>query len=315
MCVRVYFLSRNVTGGVVMDIGPTLTLRWPDVSGKQEKAMPNRIVITNQKGGVGKTTTVINLARHFADRGKNVLVVDTDPQGQIAPMLGVKPEGYLADFLIRNRTPESCIAKIRDNMHLLASDRNTAAAEGALSTTAAREIWFRAAFERFDSTYDIVMVDTAPSISMMQTCALVYAQQYLIPLTMDMLAVQGAIACVETARFLNQSYANTSIRPIGIIPTMVDRRLSTAYEASDKVQEIAKRYDIEILPPVRTDQTVNKAVTRHKAFLADMQPLKSKAFDDYSSLGDKILEILDVETTTASAQDLARGPAQAKAAR
>jgi cellulose biosynthesis protein BcsQ len=114
---------------------------------------------------------------------------------------------------------------------------------------------------------------------MMQTCALVYAQQYLIPLTMDLLAVQGAIACVEMARFLNQSYANTDIRPIGIIPTMVDRRLSTAYEASDKVQEIADRYGIEILPPVRTDQTVNKAVTRHKAFLADMQPLKSKTYE------------------------------------
>jgi chromosome partitioning protein len=269
--------------------------------------MPRRIVVTNQKGGVGKTTTVINLARHFADQGKSVLLVDTDAQGQIAPMMGIKPDGYLADLLIRNRRPESCIAKVRDNIHLLASDRNTAAAEGALSATAAREIWFRVAFERFDAPYDIVLVDTAPSISMMQTCALVYAQQYLIPLTMDLLAVQGAIACVEMARFLNQSYANTDIRPIGIIPTMVDRRLSTAYEASDKVQEIADRYGIEILPPVRTDQTVNKAVTRHKAFLADMQPQKSKAYEDYSSLGDKILEILDGQSPTSTEQHLVRG--------
>lgn len=255
--------------------------------------MPHRIVVTNQKGGVGKTTTVINLARHLADRGKRVLIVDTDPQGQIATLLGAKPHGYLADLLIRNFRPESCISQVHENLWLLPSERGTASAEGALSATAAREIVFRTVFERFDHAYDYVLVDTAPSISMMQTCALVYAQRYLIPMTMDLLAVQGAVACIETAKLIGDNYRNTDIRPIGFVPTMVDRRLSTAYEASDKVQELATKYGVPVLAPIRTDVTVNKAVSRRKAFLAELVPLKSKAFDDYTQLGDQIMEIMD----------------------
>jgi chromosome partitioning protein len=260
--------------------------------------MPHRILITNQKGGVAKTTTVVNLARHFADRGKRVLVVDTDPQGQIATMMSKKPLGYLVDLLIRGRRPQECITEIQNNIWLLPSDRSSAMVEGALAGMAAREAMFRALFESFDHEYDVVVIDSAPSISMMQTCALVYAGNYLIPLTLDLLAVQGAIACVEMARFISDNYSRP-VRPLGLVPTMVDRRLSAAYEAGDVAQDLSTKFGIPILHGIRTDQNVNRVFSRRKAFLADLVPMKSKAYDDYTALGDQILELLNGQTITA----------------
>jgi chromosome partitioning protein len=254
--------------------------------------MPHRLVITNQKGGVAKTTTCINLARHFADRGFRVLMVDTDPQGQIAPMLGIKAPASLGDLLIKDYKPESCIVSVRENLDLIASDRSTTHAEAVLLQTPARESAFRLVFEKFDARYDIILVDTAPSISMMQTCALVYAQRFLIPVTMDDLAIQGAVASIHTAQLMTGLYANTSIRPVAFLPVMVDRRLGVLYRATEGLQQTAAKYGVPILSAVRTDQAVVRSVSQ-KRFLADQLPVRSKAYEDYTQVGGEVLEILN----------------------
>jgi cellulose biosynthesis protein BcsQ len=152
-------------------------------------------------------------------------MVDTDPQGQIAPMLGLRPEGgTLADLFLKDYQPESCITPVRERMDLIRSDRHTVRAEAALMQTPARERAFRPLFETFDRSYDVVIVDTAPSISMMQTCALVYAQRFLIPVTMDDLAIQGTVASIHTAQLMNGIYTGTDIRPVALLPVQVDRR-------------------------------------------------------------------------------------------
>jgi cellulose biosynthesis protein BcsQ len=114
---------------------------------------------------------------------------------------------------------------------------------------------------------------------------------------MDLLAVQGAVACIESTRLIAECYANTRIRPIGFVPTMVDRRLSVAYEAFEQVQQTSKRYGIPILTAIRTDQAVNKAIAKRLAFLVDSaKDHKIKALEDYTTLGQEVMEMFDGQT-------------------
>src|SRR5215469_18675376 len=102
-----------------------------------------RLVIANQRGGVGKTTTTATLARFFGDQGKKVLVIDADPQGSLGLILGLRPENYLHDFLVHDKPVEECVFPATANIHVLCGSRDTTVVEAALLGTAGREQAFR----------------------------------------------------------------------------------------------------------------------------------------------------------------------------
>jgi len=257
--------------------------------------LPLKLVITNQKGGVAKTTTCLNIARCFADDGKRVLLVDTDPQGQVAANIGLKKAdipAYLGDLLTRKASAQHCIIKVRPQLDIIASDRTTMYAEGALLNVVGREMTFRHVFEGFDDPYDLVILDTSPTITMMQTCALVYAERYVAPITMDILSLHGAVAMIEMTRSMNELYKKVDIRGIAFLPVMVDRRLGTTYETMQAATEFSQRYKMEVLSPIRTDQAVIRTASRRRGFLSDAEP-KSKALEDYRLAAKRLAEILD----------------------
>lgn len=143
-----------------------------------------RLVITNQRGGDTKTTTTLSLARYLADKGKKVLVVDTDPQGSIAVVLGLKAQDKsLHNFLIKDYNFKECLVSPHENIDVLPSNRQTVETEAVLMGHTARELTFRNVFPRVDGAYDAVLIDVAPSISLLQTCAMLYAQNMLPPRT------------------------------------------------------------------------------------------------------------------------------------
>ena len=148
-----------------------------------------------------------------------------------------------------------------------------------------------------------MLIDVAPSINLLQTCAMIYAQQLLIPVAMDPLSLQGAVASIETSKTLNQLF-KTSIRPVAILPVMVDRRLQITEVIMDSLKDLCDRFSIPMLPVIRTDSTITKA-TRAKQFLADYEP-KCKAMEDYEVSSQKLLEILkdqiDVRQLTIATQ-------------
>jgi chromosome partitioning protein len=251
-----------------------------------------RLVISNQRGGVAKTTTAVTLARSFADIGRKVLLIDTDSQGSIRTILGLKPEFHLADFLIRNMAFRECVVTACPNVDVMCSNRDTTEAEVTLSNSPFRELTFERLFSEHEAAYDAVLIDVAPSITLSQQCAMVYAQQVLVPVGMETLSLQGAVAAVNAAQALNRFFKKgLNVRTVGLLPVMVDRRLAMTGMVLDSLKQLSTDTGVPVLPAIRTDSAVPKAA-RVKKFLADFDP-GSKALDDYNQAASLLLESLD----------------------
>lgn len=258
-----------------------------------------RLVISNQRGGVSKTTTTTTLAREFADRGKRVLVIDTDPQGSISSVLSLKPEYGLYNFVIQKLRFDDCIVKISDKVHVLCSSRETTKVETILMGNVAREHAFSQLFSQVEKDYDVVLIDVSPSITLLQTCAMVYAERVLIPIGMDTLSFQGAMASIEASKSLNQ-LLKAHIRTVGLLPVMVDRRLAMTTTVLEGLDGLSKGMKIPLLHSIRTDQSVTKAA-RAGQFLTDFDS-KCKAAEDYHAVADELMALLkdDLNATVAA---------------
>ena len=248
-----------------------------------------RMVVSNQRGGVSKTTTTTTLAREFADKNKRVLVIDTDPQGSVSSILNLKPEYGLYNFVIEKLRFTDCIVKVSDNLDVMCSSRETTKVETILMGNVAREHAFTQLFSAVDSAYDVVLIDVSPSITLLQTCAMVYAERVLIPIAMDTLSFQGAMASIEASKSLNQ-LLRSNIRTIGLLPVMVDRRLAMTTTVLEGLEGLSQGMKIPMLTAIRTDQSVTKAA-RAGQFLVDYDP-KCKAVEDYRRVADELLDLL-----------------------
>jgi chromosome partitioning protein len=252
-----------------------------------------KLVVCNQRGGVGKTTTAMTLSRHLADQGLKTLLVDADPQGSIATILRLKPEYYLYDFLIRKFHLRDCVVASGPNLDILVGGRTTMDAETQLTSQVARERYFEILFPTYDQVYDAVIVDVAPSISLMQTCAMVYTQQLLVPVAMDMLSVSGATSVLETAATFS-ALVRTAIRPVALLPTIVDRRVGLTDLMMKTVRSMSERFGVPVLNPVRVDASVGKS-QRARQFLADFDR-HARAFEDYTQAFQELLALLKDQT-------------------
>ncbi len=250
-----------------------------------------RLVIANQRGGVSKTTTTHTLARIFAGKGMRVLLVDTDSQGSLGQVLGLKPARFLHEFIVNDLAFEECIVSVHPLIDVLCSNRDNNKAEISLQGMSFGELAFMRLFGRVEKRYDAVMVDVAPSINILQTCAMVYTKNVLIPVAMDVLSLQGAVACLETTRLLS-GQMQAEIKAVGLLPSKIDQRYNLTRFTIEALEEISERYRVPLLHPIRTDAMVPKA-ERARQFLLDADPT-CKALEDYQIVADQILEILHV---------------------
>ena len=237
-----------------------------------------RLVVANQRGGVGKTTAAVNYAWYLAARGRRTLLIDTDSQGSIGVMLNLKPKHYFSHFLVNKFHLDECTVQAGENFHVLCGNKETVQAESALAGAVVRELTLKVLLEPYEKQYDAVIIDVSPSINLLQTCAMVYARNVLIPVNMDLLSLNGANAAYDMIRLLND-LIRADISAVGLMPCQVDQRLSVTTLVQQGLEKMSEIFRIPILPAIRTDQSVNKAFRARRPLL-EYDP-GSKAAQDY----------------------------------
>ncbi len=202
--------------------------------------MGKMIAIGNQKGGVGKTTTTVNLGAALASLGKKVLIIDSDSQGNATSGLGIDRGDVQASLyevlVLQTPIEESILRSSHDNLDIVPSTIALAAAEIELVDQIDREYRLKEAIQPVKATYDYILVDCPPSLGQLSINAFTASDTILIPVQAEYYALEGLSQLLNTIRLVQKSY-NPHFRIEGVLITMLDARTNLGYEVVDEVRK------------------------------------------------------------------------------
>ena len=249
--------------------------------------MGKTIAVTNQKGGVGKTTTAINLSACVAEAGKHVLLVDLDPQGNSTSGVGGKAGAKSVYEALMGRVDiEECVQKtVVPGLDLIPSDIRLAGAELELVELDKREYRLKQLLKSIEGKYDFIFIDCPPSLSLLTLNALTAARRVLIPIQCEYYALEGVTSLMNTVSRVKHSF-NPGLDIEGVLLTMMDGRTNLSLQVVDSVKKHFKRLVFSTAIPrnVRLGEAPSHGLPIH------MYDPRSIGADSYRRLAQEILQ-------------------------
>jgi chromosome partitioning protein len=243
-----------------------------------------KIAIALSKGGVGKTTTAVNLAAGLAREGQRVLLVDMDSQGQSAQAFGLRPEAGLAEVVIDGLPLEQAILAAREGVSIVAGGRSLVGLKRVIARKEfGGERTLAESLEFLEGRYDVVLVDTAPAWDTLTVNALFYASEVLIPVALEVLALQSMIEFTRSVASLQKYHSSLALRYV--LPTFMDRRVKKSAEILGQLQA---HFDELVCDPIRYNVRLSEA-PGHGLSIFEYAP-RSAGAQDYQRLTERILK-------------------------
>lgn len=215
--------------------------------------MPKIIVVANQKGGVGKTTTTVNLAAYLSNVGKKVLLIDIDPQGNSCSGLGIdireRHGNGIYEVLIGHKTMRDVIVQTRyENLKIVPVTIDLTGAQVELMNVARKEYILKTAISEIKHGFDYIIIDTPPSLGLFTLNGLVAANSVLIPLQSEFYAMEGLAQLLKAIKMV-KSGPNKGLKIEGVVITMYDSRTNLAKQVVDEVRAYFKEKVYDTIIP------------------------------------------------------------------
>ena len=246
------------------------------------------IAVANQKGGVGKTTTTINLSACLAEQGQKVLVIDVDPQGNTTSGLGINKnntENTVYELMLGEASINDCIYKsVMDDLDVIPSNVNLAGAEIDLIDIDDREYILKKIVDSLKEKYDFILLDCPPSLSMLTVNAMTAANTVLVPIQCEYYALEGLSQLIRTINLVKQKL-NPELEIEGVVFTMYDARTNLSLQVVENVKANLKQTVYKTIIP----RNIRLAEAPSHGLPINLYDTKSAGAESYRLLADEVI--------------------------